>query len=303
MNNERVEPQRGKGLPLLRGANYAGGETQESRRPQPTQADGPVGDGAASRTTMRNSRYELKYLIDEQQASRIRLFIRSHLVPDSHADPRQLHGYPVHSLYLDSPSLELLRSSQEGLRNRFKLRLRFYDDDPQHPVFLEIKRRLDGVITKQRAKVARGGLELLLAQRRLERAERGDDGPEAVAAHREFCDRCRQLGARGIVYVSYLREAYVGRNDEAIRVTLDRHLVTDHYRAGTPLAPPSHPRRVPLPGVVLELKFSNRFPQWMQDLVQTVDLRRISLAKYVESVQALGAVPVACRDPGESVFR
>jgi hypothetical protein len=236
---------------------------------------------------MPNSRYELKYLIDEQRASRIREFIGSHLVPDPHADPRHHNCYAVHSLYLDNPGLELLRGSLEGLRNRFKLRIRFYDADPQQPVFLEIKRRLDGVITKQRAMVARGGLERLLAQQRLDQAKRRDEGPEAAAAHRDFCHSCRQLGALGMVYVSYLREAYVGVNSEPIRVTLDRHLVTERYHAGAPLAPPVHPCRVLRSSVILEMKFSDRFPHWMQNLARTFDLCRVSVPKYVRCVQAL----------------
>ena len=252
---------------------------------------------------MQNSRYELKYLIDEQQAGRIREFVGSYVVPDPYADPRRHNCYAVHSLYLDSPNLDLLRGSLEGLRNRFKLRIRFYDADPQQPVFLELKRRLDGVITKQRVTVERGGLEQLLARHRLDRTEPWDDGPDAAVAHHDFCSSCRQLGARGIVYVSYVREAYVGAGGEPIRVTLDRQLVTDRYRAGTPLAPPAHPRCVGLPGVILELKFSNRFPQWMQNLARAFDLHRVSLAKYVRSVQALGAAPLLGGDHHGPVYR
>ena len=88
------------------------------------------------------SRYELKYIIDERRAGDVRDYIRSYLVPDEHADPAAGNSYPVHSLYLDSPALMLFRSTVDCLKNRFKLRIRFYDDDPAHPVFLEIKRRL-----------------------------------------------------------------------------------------------------------------------------------------------------------------
>ena len=39
-------------------------------------------------------------------------------------------------------------------------------------------------------------------------------------------------------------------------------------------------------GCVLEIKFTDRFPSWTQELVQTFNLRRTSMPKYVECVDA-----------------
>ena len=51
---------------------------------------------------------------------------------------------------------------------------------------------------------------------------------------------------------------------------------------------PFEPRYQPqLPGVVLELKFCDRFPLWMRDLVQELNLQRIPLAKYSFCVESL----------------
>jgi len=46
---------------------------------------------------------------------------------------------------------------------RHKLRIRFYDDRPESPVFLEIKRRITDVIRKERAAISREGVGRLLA--------------------------------------------------------------------------------------------------------------------------------------------
>ena len=35
---------------------------------------------------------------------------------------------------------------------------------------------------------------------------------------------------------------------------------------------------------MLELKFTDRFPQWMELLVETFNLNRVSMPKYVECV-------------------
>jgi hypothetical protein len=48
-------------------------------------------------------------------------------------------------------------------------------------------------------------------------------------------------------------------------------------------------------GVVLELKFTDRFPYWMQTLAETFNLQRTSVPKYVECATLLngeGYVPL-----------
>jgi hypothetical protein len=40
--------------------------------------------------------------------------------------------------------------------------------------------------------------------------------------------------------------------------------------------------------IVLELKFTNRFPDWFRELVQIFGLRQCGAAKYVDGVALLG---------------
>ncbi len=100
-------------------------------------------------------RFEMKYLITESSADAIRDYLRGPLTLDEHDDPNNPQGYAVCSLYLDSPQLTLYDQTIKGHKNRFKLRIRFYDNDPDGPAFLEIKRRENEVIRKQRATVTR----------------------------------------------------------------------------------------------------------------------------------------------------
>jgi hypothetical protein len=41
--------------------------------------------------------------------------------------------------------------------------------------------------------------------------------------------------------------------------------------------------------VILELKFTNRFPNWFRDLVRMAGVMQCGAAKYVESIQGLGS--------------
>ena len=84
---------------------------------------------------LQRSRYELKYIIQEPTAHEVRAFARNHLMPDPYARSDNNYSYNIYSVYLDNPGLALMNQTLEGMKNRFKLRVRFYDDNPNHPVF------------------------------------------------------------------------------------------------------------------------------------------------------------------------
>ncbi len=234
------------------------------------------------------NRFELKYVIDEQRARAIRDYIRGFVEPDEHVQDRQTCSYPIHSLYLDSPTLLLYRQTVQGLKNRFKLRIRFYDDEPAHPAFLEIKSRLSDVIRKERAALGRREVNRLLDGRLLDPCALSPAGNGRAAASLErFCRLVEELGARPAAYVSYLREAYVSPHSDQLRVTFDREIRGAVFEGRKGLAKPSAGVPIALHGVVLELKFVDRFPAWMHDLVGTFNLQRRSVAKYVYCVEAL----------------
>jgi hypothetical protein len=235
-------------------------------------------------------RYELKYIIDERRAAQVRDFVRSYLVPDEYADPQAGNSYPVHSLYLDSPGLDLFLATVHGLKNRFKLRIRFYDDNPAHPVFLEIKRRISDVICKERAGVRRETVNLLLRGTPPRQALLASttDRSKAAAAMQTFYRTCLQVGARGGVYISYQREAYVSPDSDQIRVTFDREITVARYLPTPYLVAPKAPLPVDMNGVVLEMKFTDRFPNWMRQMVFALDLWRGPSAKYVAGIQTIG---------------
>src|SRR5215213_164736 len=112
---------------------------------------------------MQASRFEQKYIVTEEQALQVRDFVRSYLELDENGVGKPNYSYPVHSLYLDSDDLKLYWTTINGDKNRFKLRLRFYNNNPDTPVFFEIKRRMNNCIMKKRGGVRRDKVDLLLA--------------------------------------------------------------------------------------------------------------------------------------------
>jgi hypothetical protein len=236
---------------------------------------------------LQSSRFELKYLVSEATARAIRDFCLSYLEPDEHDDPAEGFEYSVSSLYLDSPSLVLCRSTMQGHKNRFKLRIRFYDDSPDSPAYLEIKRRLNDVILKQRCAVRRSSIPRILAGHWPATDDVLDKGPRGHVAMMRFCELAGNLQAEGKVFVSYRREAYVTAQSNSVRLTFDRRLFGARYTGSGSLHYNGDRVYPEMAGVILELKFTDRFPVWMRHMCRVFNLERRSVAKYVLCAVAL----------------
>ena len=115
------------------------------------------------------SRYECKYFVSEERARRIRDEIRPFLSLDPYSAQQERERYPVYSLYFDSPGFRLFQDTVEGARNRFKLRLRYYDAEGRGPVFAEVKKRNDQIVRKSR--------DLLQDEHRARLLDAGQDSP------------------------------------------------------------------------------------------------------------------------------
>ena len=230
-------------------------------------------------------RFEAKYIITELQAMAVRDFIDPYVVPDTYASV-----YPVTSLYLDSPALMMYRSSEMGEKNRYKLRLRVYDDDPDGPVFFEVKRRMDLVILKRRAALRREHIETVLRGGEVPvRAMYKPGDTKSYANLMYFRDLMERMSATPRVTVRYEREAYVSNTEEPVRLTFDRYLScldSPVYDPSIWSAESSWRYQDILPPI-LEIKFTDQFPFWVRQLVQRFDLMRTSMAKYCECVRSL----------------
>ncbi|MCX5714610.1 MAG: pyridoxal-phosphate dependent enzyme, partial [Candidatus Omnitrophica bacterium] len=85
------------------------------------------------------SRYEKKYFVNERTALQIRDYLTQYLDLDENSIGKPNFSYPIHSLYLDSPDLKCYYDTKEGNKNRFKLRVRYYDGNPDSPAHFEVK--------------------------------------------------------------------------------------------------------------------------------------------------------------------
>ena len=245
-------------------------------------------------------RFELKYRVSESTARAMRQFVRCYLKPDEFAAHAPEFAYAVHTLYLDSPDLALYEATNGGDKNRFKLRIRFYDDGPDAPAFFEVKRRRNECISKLRAKVRRDAVSPLLAGEWPQLRHLAKPDAKQLFALHEFCRLMRLLKATPRSHVAYRREAWMSPTDNSLRVTFDRQVQCEPQFSSCLNASVMESTAVqPFESeVIFELKYTNRMPNWCGELIRAFGLVRGSAAKYVEGVALLGVHRVSNRNVG-----
>jgi hypothetical protein len=249
-----------------------------------------------ARDRMQKQRFELKYLVNEDTALMVRDFVRSYLDFDEYSVGKPDYSYPVHSLYLDSDDLDLYWETINGNKNRYKLRLRYYSTHPDAPVFFEIKRRLNNCIMKQRGGVRQDCVAMLLMGHLPQMEHLVSKAPNHLTAIQNFCHLANNIFAKPKVHIFYMREAYVS-DDDQVRVTMDRRVLSE-VNLGCSIKTEMQEPTLGFPNqVILELKFTNRFPDWFRELVRVFGVMQCGAAKYCESVQGIGFQKLHARHP------
>ncbi len=241
---------------------------------------------------MQLQRLELKYQISDEMALAVRDFISSYLEVDEFGATRPNLSYPVHSLYLDSPDLATFRHTINGNKNRFKLRIRFYENRPNAPVYFEIKRRMNNAILKQRGAIRRDAVDRVLVGQLPEPHEIASADPRHLAGVQRFLGLMTELQARPTAHVAYLREAWMSPRDNSVRVTMDRDVYFEPDPTTRMLATMLEPVLVFGRRVILELKFTGRYPDWWNELVRVFGLQQASAAKYADGITCYGEARV-----------
>jgi hypothetical protein len=233
-------------------------------------------------------RYEMKYVVPERVALQVRDYVRAYLELDEFGATLADYSYPVHSLYLDSDDLHIYRTTINGDKNRFKLRLRYYEDRADAPVFFEIKRRMNSIIMKQRGGVRREAVDDLLAGHFPDPSCLISKDPKQFNALQNFCTLMLRIGAKPKAHIGYMREAWISPQDNSVRVTLDRDVQCHPEPTARLSTEPGTPVSTFGTNVILELKFTNRYPNWFGDLVRTFGAMQSGAAKYAEGVAIVG---------------
>ncbi|MDQ3535490.1 MAG: polyphosphate polymerase domain-containing protein [Bacteroidota bacterium] len=195
----------------------------------------------------------------------------------------EIPEYTVRSIYFDSPDFNSYYEKVEGYKDRKKLRIRGYNlYEPGCKVFLEIKRKLENNIAKNRVLVNFDDLPALLETSDINKYISLDyNSPRAYQDAIKFFYNLKRFSQRPVNLIVYEREPYHGKFNPGVRLTLDKNI-----RAM------SHPKITDLyneKGLVylwdnffiLEIKyFTPVMPRWARSLVEEFKLKHAALSKY-----------------------
>ena len=241
-------------------------------------------------------RFEFKYAVTEVQAMAIRDYIDAHVEKDLHLDAER--DYPILSLYYDDPQMYTFWSSEKGEKNRYKLRARTYTTQADAPIFLEVKRRTNWVLRKHRVRLGSRQARQFLGNNRSTADVVAIGSPKERQDFYTFRDLVDARQATPRVMVRYRREACVSAHGEPVRLTFDRELRcqtcflyedTVWDARGPWYEPPNFQ-------VALEIKFTDVYPGWVEQLVRRFNLTPQSISKYGLCVKELNrqGIRVGC---------
>jgi SPX domain-containing protein involved in vacuolar polyphosphate accumulation len=209
-------------------------------------------------------RYELKYLINEEQYTAIIGEIKSRTHPDEYGESSIL------SLYYDTDDSLLIRRSIEHPSYKEKLRLRSYGvPDEAKDVFVELKKKYDGVVYKRRIKLpAADAVDYLSGERQLTHTQISDE----IDYFKKF-----YKGLRPAMLLCYDRVAYYG--DGGLRITFDSNICwrdddLDLQKGGYGEALLDTGERI------MEIKTGGAIPMWLTKLLSEYRIYKTTFSKY-----------------------
>lgn len=225
---------------------------------------------------------ELKFVVEPDQAVKIRHWARTHLDPDAHGLGPFGDEYHTTSVYYDSAAYDVFH--RRGSFGRSKYRIRRYGDE--QTVFLERKLRQPAVLAKRRTMLPLSSLS------RLPEPTLDAEWP-GYWFHRRLLAR----GLQPVCQVAYSRMARgVVRDGEQVRLTLDCDLQAMpssdvHFSLEKGVAA--------MDGrLILELKYRGLPPAIFRQLVEDFALSPQTASKYRLGVVALGLAAVHQDVPG-----
>jgi hypothetical protein len=233
-------------------------------------------------------RYEFKYLVPAEQYEALRCAVVPFLRADGFAAKQPNGIYTVRSIYFDTPGFEMYHTKVDGIAHRMKVRLRGYNKGGEaSTVFMEIKRKYEGPILKNRSNTSYGlFLQLFKGQTSL------DNLNGEVSNHdnaRRFFYQILSRNMRPVINVIYEREPFLGANfdpENDFRLTFDLHLRSVAYPSVEQLFDEIG-ARFAFPGYfILEIKFNRYCPAWVKPVLERFQLRKEPASKYVGAINS-----------------
>lgn len=211
-------------------------------------------------------RYEKKFFLTPQQQEILIDYIKDYTVSDVYGK------YSLCNIYYDTDDWRLIRASLEKPVYKEKLRVRSYGvPEKQGKVFVEIKKKFDGVVYKRRIDMTADKVENYLSGKDTDCCD-SQIGNEIQWFQKLYHSKPK-------VYIGYDRIAFAGIEDPELRITFDTNL---RWReSNLDLTKGDYGQLIiPRDQVLMEIKIPGACPMWLTEILTELELYSTSFSKY-----------------------
>lgn len=212
-------------------------------------------------------RYEKKYFLTREQEEEFLKRLEGRMKLDQYGE------HTICNIYFDTPDFDLIRASIEKPIYKEKLRLRSYGvpQSRDAKVFVEIKKKFDGVVYKRRIQMTLEEAEAYLYEH---------IHPERDSQIlREIDWFLKQNPVVPAVCLAYDRRAFAGIEDPDFRLTIDRNIRARKKQlrlsdgtVGEAILPENTS--------LMEIKIPGVMPLWMAQILSELKIYPVSFSKY-----------------------
>lgn len=163
-------------------------------------------------------RYELKFQVPKEKKILLEAIIRQHMDEDKFCINGQ--KYLIRNIYYDTSDNILIHfSTTKPVKHKEKLRARKYGSigDGKDKVFLEIKKKTKGIVSKRRVKLTEQELNDFIDHKIIPKRDNYFDNQVL----KEMLYFITIYDVKPAVYISYERLAFFDRIDPTFRITFD----------------------------------------------------------------------------------
>ena len=215
-------------------------------------------------------RHEYKYLISKADAQLLKLRLPHIMERDPHAG--ESGQYTIRSLYFDDVSAAAYYEKMDGIDNRTKYRIRFYNYDGSN-IKLEKKEKLGNLTRKTAQTITKNDARAL----EYARSQGCPDTPEGLTEELRLA--CNSRGLRPKVLVDYDRTPFLCRAGNT-RITIDENLRTRPYIAHLFASPRAMTQVLEPDQVILEVKFDDFLPGYLADALADIPKVNMAISKF-----------------------
>ena len=212
-------------------------------------------------------RYEVKFMLDRVQYDELKRLMSLYMDNDEYGNTT------ICNIYYDTDTSEVIRRSMEKPVYKEKLRIRSYGPvKGDQPVFVELKKKYQGIVYKRRISVLNEEIGKLL--------EEDETYTDQISREIRYYRNCHE-NLHPAVFISYDREAFYMKDNHDFRMTFDQNIRYRDYDLdlskgvyGDYLTGGNQ--------VLLEVKTASGIPLWLSEFLSKNRIYKTSFSKYGE---------------------